>query len=162
MSACSRYELLQWSVLAIMLIAGAFAAYASYHVRRATRAMRTADSARMSREIRKALLDGTPVVGDADPKPRTGDRIKAAAIEAARHDYRTVGRARANPHAKHTKQFAAWAIEYAHEWNVLHTAGEPKGGPKASWQTPGAHGFSPPPPPPLRPVDPQSKSRTAP
>jgi hypothetical protein len=89
-------------------------------VRRRPSTMRTADSGQIERETRRVRA-GARVDGPIERR-LARDSVVNAAQASALDDFRTVGRQRANPYPRHSRNAAYWALEYSSTWESLHQA----------------------------------------
>ncbi len=89
--------------------------------------MRTADAAKIEREVRRVRAGAPPPVPQpsADVIPLRHRLIEAEARNAARADFSANRHRRANPYRRHTREFACWAIAYTALWAELENAAHP-------------------------------------
>lgn len=123
--------------LLVAVIAGA-ALGAALTRRTAQDRMRTADRARMEREIRR-IRAGAPAA-PAGPDPTLSDGQRAAIDSLARTTARAdlaQGRRRANPYRPHSRAYACWALSYCDEWNQLVLPSPPPPSTRAAALPPG-------------------------
>ncbi len=94
---------------------------AAFLRQRMDRHMRTADAAQIEREVRRVRAGPPPPPPQpsADVVPLRLRLVEAEARNSARADWAANRHRRANPHKRHSREYATWAVAYAALWAEL-------------------------------------------